>query len=182
MNLSLRARIMLGLLALAGLIAYAIVVDLGVSAGRIHSGVNVRGVDVGGLTRTEAYDELKPWGDRLRNEPVTFTTEGLNFHFLPSEIGWWPNSLATADSAMAVGREGGPVRAVADRFRGWVGGVEIAWEGGPRAIKVEEMIDSWEVQADALGLQIWRGRLRVLIRRAIQTWPRKPWPIPMLES
>lgn len=47
-KLSLLTRVLLGLGALVGVLLYLLIVDLGVTAGRIHYGVSVSGFDVGG--------------------------------------------------------------------------------------------------------------------------------------
>jgi hypothetical protein len=41
-------------LGVAGVLVYVLIVDFGISAGRIHHGVSVAGVDLRGLTEAEA--------------------------------------------------------------------------------------------------------------------------------
>lgn len=162
----------IGLVAVAGLLVYLTIIDLGVSAGRIHHGVSVQGIDVGGLTETEAASVLRRSGRERRGIRVYFGRAGLRrLSFTPKEIGWWPHAEATAAAAMQVGREGSPLEAVFERVRGWLGGVAIGWIGSPRVGKVDRVLDRWEAIAHKHGLDINRGFLRYKIRRAVTFHP-----------
>lgn len=152
--------------------AYALVVDLGMSAGQIHAGVTVRGLDVGGLTEAEAAALLEERGHLLQQTPIVFSTEGFDCRFVPAELGWGPQPFDTARSAMAVGRSGGWTQALADRWRAWTGGVDVPWAGSPDPGKVGRFLNQCEELAEGLGLELDRGRTRFLIRRTIETWPR----------
>src|SRR5688572_6404801 len=110
-------------------IAYLVVVEVAVSAGRVHHGVDVRGFDIGGLNHQEAIDALRERGDEMKESPMIFTTEGCDCRFSPEQIGWGPQQADTAAAAMAVGREDLPFGALSDRWRAWAGGVSIEWQG-----------------------------------------------------
>lgn len=168
MVVSRASRAVIVLVAVVGLLVYLAIIDLGVSAGRIHHGVSVQGIDVGGLTETEAVRVLESNGRKRRETRLYFGREGLRrLSFTPKEIGWWPRAELTAASAMEIGREGSPFQAVLDRARGWLGGVAIGWTGTPRAGKVDRVLDRWEGVARKHGLDINRGFLRYKIRRAV---------------
>ena len=179
MSLPRPAKVLLAVALAVGIFVYAVLLDFGINAGRIHYGVSVHGVDVGGLTEVEANRVLGAHGEKLRETPVVITTEGLNCNFVPSEVGWRPRTTETADLARAVGREGGPFAAVAERVRAWFEGVDVDWVGKPKAKKVNAQLDWCERQAEGLGLSIDRWKLRKRMRRAIVRWPRKPFQIPI---
>ncbi|MGH2729845.1 MAG: hypothetical protein ACRDJI_04470 [Actinomycetota bacterium] len=182
MAVSRTARAALGVTAAMGILAFLIVVELGVNAGRIHYGVSINEIDVGGLTEAEAAELLETRVGLVQFEPVVFTTEFLEFSFVPADVGWRPRVLETTRAAMSLGRDDVPFGAVADRVRAWFSGVKIHWTGSPRAFQVGEMIDEWEREAEGVGLTIDRGRLRARIRRAIVTWPRRAFKIPLATS
>ena len=172
MVVSRASRAVIGLVAVVGLLVYLSIIDLGVSAGRIHHGVSVQGIDVGGLTEAEAVRVLKAGGRERRQTRVYFGHEGLRrLSFTPKEIGWWPQAAATAETAMQIGRDGSLFDNLFDRVRGWLGGVPIGWSGPPRAGKVDRVIDRWEAVAQEHGLEINRGFLRYKIRRAVRFHP-----------
>ena len=179
MNLSGRAKVAISLVLLVGFFVWVVLLDYGINAGRIHYGVNVRGVDVGGLTLEEAMDVLQERGEELRYEPVVLSAEGMECSFIPDQVGWGPKPKSTSEQARAVGFEGGLADSLRDRARAWLGGVKIDWAGGPLHWKVTALIDECEKQATALGLELDRYKLRRKIARAIVTWPRRIFPIPV---
>ncbi|MDQ3964180.1 MAG: hypothetical protein M3277_09775 [Actinomycetota bacterium] len=182
MTLSVRTKIVMSLVALLGLVAYLIVVDLGVSAGRIHHGVRIAdnaGLDLGGLTREEATALLEERELELARAPVFFTREGFECEFLPTELVWDARPFETAVAAFRIGRGESPLRALGARVRAWVGGVKVDWADDLDSSAVTRFIDDCEVQATAFGYDLRRYRLRKKIARAVTTWPRRPFNIPI---
>ena len=182
MKLTGTARLV-GLVALlVGLIGYLALVELGVNAGRVHRGVTVQGVDIGGQTFVEAEETLTLRGKELKRTPVIFGAEGFDCRFIPSRIGWGPQPHDTAESAMDIGRPIVSFASVAERVEAWFEGVEVMWADHPDPISVKKLVDECDENARALGLQLDRVRLRSEIDRAIVTWPRPaPFPVPFLE-
>jgi hypothetical protein len=165
-------------LVILGVLGYAAVVEFGLTAGRVHEGVTVKGLDLGGMTLTDAAEALERRGELLRTEPIIFTAEGMTRCLVPFELGWGPQSFATAEAAMDVGRMGG-LTVLGDRVRAWLWGIEVEWVGRPSWRRVTDLLDEWERQAEASGFELRRFLLRKLIRRAIVTWPRRPFEIPL---
>ncbi len=182
MTLSRTAKAVVAVGLVLGLFVYLLLLDLGVNAGRIHYGVSVGGFDLGGLTMTEAVEELAERGQELREAPVILTYEGFDCRFTPAELGWAPLQAETAELALDVGRAAAPFGALADRLRAWFGGVDLEWPDKPRRKAMRELIDECERQAEGLGLVLDRFKLRKRIRRAIVTWPRHPFVIPIEQA
>ena len=171
----MRHRALVAFVAAVGVAAYLIVVELGISAGRIHHGVRVGDVDVGGLTESEAVDRLREVGAKMRSEPVVFSAEGLIFAFIPREFGWLPLERVAARRASDVGRAGGLHVAAADRVRAWMSGVTIRWPDRLNNRRVGTRLRALERQAEALGYDLDRPEMRRRIKRAIWSWPREPF-------
>jgi hypothetical protein len=182
MKLSRPALAMLAVAIGAAILAWLVIVDLGVNAGRIHYGVSVGDVDVGGLTEADAARVLGRHGAILRDEPVVPTAPGLDCDFIPGRIGWGPQPFDTARLALRVGRAGGPIEALADRIHAWFGGVTVSWSDSPDPKKLGRLLSRCEKQAEALGGHIDLPRFKHLIDLYIVTWPRAPFEIPMLQS
>jgi hypothetical protein len=127
---------------------------VGISAGKVHFGVQVHDIEVGGLTRAEAQERLDTYGDRMLEEPIVFVAEGVDCRFLRREVGWGPQPFDTADLAMKVGRSDVPFGALADRLRAWFGGVTVEWADEPDRDKVARIADDCEQSAESLGLAI----------------------------
>lgn len=169
------------LFLLAGLLAYVLLLELAINAGRVHRGVNVEGYEIGGLNYAEAVEALSQRGRKLKATPMIFTTEGFDCRFTPGDIGWGPQPSDTADAAMEVGRDGDVVPALSERIRAWTDGVAIEWGGSADAAKVERELDRCGELAAAVGLEIDRAKLRQAIEDGIVTWPRHPFPIPLVQ-
>ena len=170
---------MVGLGVLVALVAFILVVEFGLSAGLVHQGVSVRGLDVSGQTLTEAIETLDERGELLQFEPVTFTAEGFDCDFVPDELGWGRQSADTAAAAMAVGRKGGFFGVLGDRIEAWTSGVVVRWDGSPDAAKVGRFVQRCARQAEGLGLELDKGQIRFRIRQSIVTWPRRVFQIPL---
>jgi hypothetical protein len=181
MQLSPRIKAGIVIFGVVGALGYVLLLEFAINAGRVHRGVSVQGYDVGGLNYTEAVEELSARGTELKVAPMIFTTEGFDCRFTPAHIGWGPQPSDTADDAMEVGRRGGVLEALGERWSAWTDGVTVEWAGSPDAAKVGRELNRCEEQAAGLGLEIDRPKLRYAIKRAIVMWPRQPVPIPLAE-
>lgn len=179
MNLSTTTKVAIGAFLVVALFGWVVLLDYGINAGRIHYGVHVRGIDVGGMTPEEATEVLQERGEDLRYEPVVFSAEGMNCSFIPDNVGWGPKPKSTAEKASEVGFRGGLVTSLGDRLRAYLDGVRVDWAGEPKFWKVTPLIDDCEKQANALQLELDRYKLRRRMRRAIVTWPRKIFEVPV---
>jgi hypothetical protein len=178
-TLSLRAKITLAVLMLVGIAAFLLIADLGVNAGRIHHGVHVTDMDLGGLTKEEAFDRLIERGLELEEAPVIVTRENVSCHFVPTELGWEAEPFETAVAAYRIGRGEAPLKALGTRIRAWFSGVTIDWTDELNRAAVSKLLDRCEFHANAVGYEVRRYRLRQKIARAITTWPRRPVNIPV---
>lgn len=178
-NLSGRAKVLVTIFLIVAFAVWVVLLDFGINAGRIHYGVHVRGTTVGGMTLEEAQATLQERGEELRFEPVVFSAEGMECSFIPDEVGWGPKPKGTAEIARDVGFTGGWISALGDRLRAYFDGVRVEWAGEPKFWKVTPLIDECEKQAEALNLELDRYKLRLRMRRAIVTWPRRIFEIPV---
>jgi hypothetical protein len=182
-TLSRTAKALFALAALFGLFVFGIIVDLGVNAGVVHRGVTVSGLGVGGLTLDETQSALNDHRSRMRRSEVCFTAPEFEDCLLPEAFGWFPDAgeiESTAESAYEVGRSGGPLVAMGDRFRAWSGDVNLSWPPTARPSRVTQVIDEWERELAESDLVIDRPRTRARIKDALETWPRRSVPLPLL--
>lgn len=181
MQLTPPTKIVLAVVLVIGIAGYALLVDFAVNAGRVHRGVDVQGFDVGGLNHPEAQEALQERGESMKESPMIFTTEGFDCRFTPADVGWGPQAFDTASAAMDVGRTGGALEALAERIRAWTEGVTIDWAGSTDPRRMRRELDRCEEVAEGLGIAIDRPRMRFKIKRAIVTWPRAIFTIPLEE-
>lgn len=176
---SFTRRVALVLGGVVGAVALLILVDLGISAGRIHHGVFVDQIDVGGMTEVEAARRLRVRARDYRREPLVLITEGLTYPISPARVGWEPRPAETARRAMRVGRTDLPVGALADRLEAWIGEVVVGWAGEIDPVRLGRVVDDVERRVAALGKSIDREELARRIELAVALLPRGPVEIPI---
>jgi hypothetical protein len=174
-----RPKIFLGLIIVVGLLVYLVVVDLGVNAGRVHRGVEVSGLNVGGLTPTEAEDALRARADELKYSLISFTRDDLVCRFTPLEVGWNPRPAETAEAAREVGREENVINALSERMRAWFFGKKVHWKASLDQGKLHQTITRCKREGMAANVQLDAEKFRRKIRRAIVHWPRRGYAVPV---
>lgn len=164
---------MVWLLALVVGLAYLVIVDLGVHAGRIHRGVRIEGgIDVGGLTVNEAVEKLGDIGAQMEIFPLVFSAPGFDCRTTPEELGWRARPFSTAQRALSVGREDAPFGALADRARAWFG-TSVSWTDSPNTRKVGKFVQQCEKLGVGFGVRVDKPELRFRLKRALVRWPRE---------
>ena len=162
-----------------GVLIFLVIVDLGVNAGRIHYGVEVAGIDVGGLTEDEAYDKLYPVGEEMAKTPVVFLGNTFDCRFVPEDLGWGAQAAGTAETAYGVGRDEDLLTDAVDRMKAWAGGANVRWAGKPRPRRVGKWVRECVETGAAAGVRVDKGQLRFFVKKALGTWPRPQiWDIP----
>jgi hypothetical protein len=184
-NLPKRARIVLAAAVVVGVALYLVIFEVGLSAGKVHHGVQVNGIDVAGLTHQEAEDKLARLGKEMKREPLVFVSEGIDCRFKRKEVGWGPQPFDTAELAMRVGRSDVPFGAAYDRLRAWFGGITVEWADEPNPIYVSRIIDRCEFSVDSLGIGITIDRdafEEAIVDAVLQYPPQQIHQIPLAEG
>lgn len=182
MRLSRTAKIVLGLSGVLAICLFLVIADLGMNAGRIHYGVRLDHIDLGGLTEPEAVEVLEQRGMEMSQAPIFFHKQGVKCTFLPPAVGWKPRARAAAAEALAVGRQGSLLHAGGQRLRSWFGGTKVRWPNSSKPRGIAAVLDQCESRAASVGLKIARWKMRMRIKRALVTWPRHPFRIPFMHA
>ncbi len=96
-------------------------IEVGFSAGRIHPGVTVAGVAVGGMTQTEAISAIGSGIAPLLAEPVTVTAVDQTWELSAAQVAASVDATALASQAYSVGREGDFLNLLGARAGAWFG-------------------------------------------------------------
>jgi len=96
------------------------------SVGRVHPGVSVAGIEIGGMIPEKAELELRRGLARKTADPVVVVYGDDSWSISAADVGLVFDYSRLVDESMAVGREGGPFGAPAARLRAWVRGVSLA--------------------------------------------------------
>lgn len=110
--------------ALVLVVGVSAAADAAVSLGRVHPGVRVGALDVGGQTESEAQQSIATFVAEQSAVPVTAQAGGEAWEVTAESVSLSVDATALASDAFAVGR--GPFgRALADRLRAVFGGVTV---------------------------------------------------------
>ncbi len=93
--------------------------DAAIAAGRIHPGVRVDDISVGGMRVDSAADVLREEAGSRFEEPVTLTFEDRSWEVTAGAIGAAPEPVADAESAYRIGRRGSVWDRVSERASCW---------------------------------------------------------------
>lgn len=166
------AKTLIVVAVVASLAVYVVVLDLGINAGRIHHGVAVGDIDVGGMTQAEAVEFLSGVGSEMRNSSITFSTGDVEFEVLPADLKWWPYAEVMARRAMELGRKGSVLTAASQRWRAWVSGISVSWRRA-RPPLVEQQIEEMSSELASQGYELDEREMFRVLRHAIWQWPRR---------
>ena len=108
---------------LAAVAVIAMIVGLALYAyghqGRVYQGVSIAGVDVGGMTESEAVGELKREFASYMNSPLMLSHDGQMYAISPNQLGLRLDAETSVESAMRFGREG----SLWSRSQDWASGI-----------------------------------------------------------
>lgn len=162
------------------MLGFLVIVDLGVNAGRIHYGVEVAGIEAGGMTQAEAYGKLYPIGEEMSESPIIFFGDTFECRLIPEEVRWGPQVAGTVDAAYGVGRAEGLLRDGMDRLKAWFGKADVRWAGKPNPRQVGIWVAQCVKAGAARGVRVRKEQLRFRVKQALGSWPRPQiWEIPV---
>lgn len=125
---ALDARLRWGVILPATIIAICgllVGLDAALSAGRIHPGVRVGSVAVGGMTREQAITAIERGLKPLLSEPATVTVGERSWSVDADALGVTAESTQAAEAAYQIGRGQGLASIVADRMKAWFGSITV---------------------------------------------------------
>ncbi len=110
----------------AALLLVGVGADVAFSAGRVHPGVTVAGISVGGMTRADAVTAIDSGIQPLLERPVKVTVESSSWDVTADQVGASVDASALAETAYGIGRTGGFGGVIGSRITAWLGREDIA--------------------------------------------------------
>ncbi len=111
----------MAVLAAVGVVVFlfllALLIDSTLYSGKVHAGVTVSDVQLGGLTPAEAEAALELRVEEAQKNPITLTSGEKEWTISPDSVGTKVDVQATVETAMEASREG---NFFVDRFRGFL--------------------------------------------------------------
>jgi len=118
--------LMIGMALLVALVALVPGVYSYMYDGRIYPGVRVGGVDLSGLTTQQASSLLTQRLDYPTRGKIAFQEGTTLWTVRPADLGLFLDAQTTALAAYNLGRAGGLVERLGDRWNAWSAGVDLA--------------------------------------------------------
>jgi vancomycin resistance protein YoaR len=109
-----------------GALVLFFLLDFAMSAGRVHPGVTVGGVKVGGMKPDRAATTLALQLPEKSKEPVVVTYEDKEWSITPADLELSFDYNALTSQAMSVGRAGGLFASMGQRVGAWFGSAKLA--------------------------------------------------------
>lgn len=91
----------------------------------VHPRVDVNGVSIGGMTKTEAREALKRRLELTLKRPVVVEYKGKRWSIDPKNAGFTIDYAKTIENAYSVGRQDGTLASFGERVSSWFAGREI---------------------------------------------------------
>ncbi len=110
---------------IAAIVLIAVVVDVASSTGRVHPGVTVGAVKIGGMNPEAATAELERKLPPMATKPVILEHESKSWTVKPDEIAVTFDYPALVSQAMSVGRSGTASRSLLQRIAAWSGRADL---------------------------------------------------------
>ncbi len=126
----------------AVVLVLVVAVDAFASAGRVHPGVTVAGISVGGMSPSEATAALEKALPAKASQPVTVVHAEKKWEVPPADLALTFDYPELATQAMAVGRTGGFARSVSQRFGAWLGKERLPAPGVADPEKMQQTLDA----------------------------------------
>lgn len=144
------------MIVICAVVAVLVAADYALNSGRIHSGVEVGTVQLGGKTPAEARQVVE---ERTTGSLKEFDFTGPeDFEFTASEMGVDFDVAATVEEAYAVGRQGSILERLEERVRGVFATVsvepEVDYQPETARIKVENLAERLNEQPVEGGVEI----------------------------
>ena len=108
-----------------GVFVLVVVVDVAASAGRIHPGVSVGGVKVGGMTPSRATSALQLQLPEKASAPVVVRHDDTSWTVAPEDLAISFDYDALVSTAMGVGRGSGLFDDASERAGAWFGSAAL---------------------------------------------------------
>jgi vancomycin resistance protein YoaR len=172
----------MGILAAVGAVVFvfllALLIDSTLYSGKVHAGVTVSDIQLGGLTPSEAKAALGLRVEEAQENPITLTSGEKSWTVSPDDVGTKVDIASTVAAAMDGSRKG---NFLVDRFQGFLmyfKDKQIPLEGTVDDAKMEkvltkvyEALDVPPINAglvfDGDKIRIVKGKGRVVDREAL---------------
>ncbi len=152
--------------AIVAVFVLAILVDSVAYYNKVHAGISVSGIDLGGQTKDEAIASVTKLVDKARNSPITVTGEDKTWELAADEVGTSMDTEGAVKAAMAVSRSNGFFGDIRTRWKLYFTKQDLPLNGTVDSAKMDGFVAGIARQLDIApvnaGLAIDKGKIKVI--------------------
>jgi len=161
-----RFRILVALGAIVALFALASFIDAALSYNKVHAGVSVSGIKLGGLTRDEAAAALSSYVDDAQANVVVLASEGKSWLLMPTEVGTELFVEQAVSEAMDVTRKSNFIVDLGRRFKLYFSKADLPLRGTVDGTLLDAFLEGIAQELDVppvnAGLSMENGKINVI--------------------
>jgi len=150
-------------------IALVLVIEAAVSSNKVHPGISVSGIDLGGLTEDEATATLAKHVSKTQSSPITLVSGNKGWDVMPAEIGGSVDVTAAISAAMAVTRESNVFVDMGRRWKLYFSKVDLPLQGSVDTAKMDAFLFDLAREVDVkpvnASLAIENGKIELAEHR-----------------
>ena len=144
----------------------AILVDSAAYHNKVHAGISVSGIDLGGQTKDEAIASVNSLVDQARNSPITLTAGDKSWELMPDDAGTSMDVKGAVKAAMAVSREKSFFSDLGTRWKLYFTKQDLPLTGAVDSAKMDSFVADIAKELDIApvnaGLAIENGKIKVI--------------------
>ena len=149
-----------------GLVAVALLIDSTLYYNKVHAGVTVSGLSLGGLTHDEATAALTRYVQGAQKNPITLTSGDKKWTLSPSDVGTEIDVAQAVTTAMDVTRKSNFFVDALRRFKLYFSGSNVPLRGTVDTALMDNFLEHIAEQLDVppvnSGLAITDGQIKVV--------------------
>jgi vancomycin resistance protein YoaR len=152
--------------AIIAIVVLAILVDSVAYHNKVHAGVSVNGIALGGQTKTEAIASLNTVVGQAQNSPITIAYAGKTWTLMPTDVGATMDVEGAVKAAMEVSRKSNFLVDIGTRWKLYFGKKDLPLTGSVDSTKMQTFVAGIAKEIDVspvnAALSIENGQIKVV--------------------
>ncbi|MCL5736585.1 MAG: peptidoglycan binding domain-containing protein, partial [Actinobacteria bacterium] len=152
--------------AIIAIVVLAIIIDSALYHNKIHAGVNISGISMGGSTRDDAAAQLNKLVEQAQNSKITLTDGERTWSVLPTDMGTKMDVAGAVSAAMEASRKSNFIVDLGHKLKLYFSSVDIPLTGTIDSAMTDKVLNDLSAQIDTTpvnaGLTLENGQVKVI--------------------
>ncbi len=143
-----RLRALIVIASVLAVVAFAYLIDSAIYYNKVHAGVSVSGLKLGGLTKDEATNTLTRYVQAAQRSPIVLKSGDNSWPMMPNDVGTDIDVEKAVSDAMGVTRGKNVILNAAKRVKLYFSGIDIALTGTIDTVLMDHFLDELAQDVD----------------------------------